>query len=81
MSKKAALIGSHFPTIYLTVISLLQGIALSQLVPNIITYVEIVDKPLSNIYILPLALMLLIIFIAVQRIPNKELRTYILPII
>jgi len=63
MSKKAALIGSHFPTIYLTVISLLQGIALSQLVPNIITYVEIVDNPLSNIYALPLALMLLIIFI------------------
>ncbi|GEM_PF-1269212 len=63
MSKKAALIGSHFPTIYLTVISLLQGIALSQLVPNIITYMEIVDNPLSNIYILPLSLMLLIIFI------------------
>ena len=41
MSKKAALIGSHFPTIYLTVISLLQGIALSQLVPNIITYVAV----------------------------------------
>ena len=63
MSKKAALIGSHFPTIYLTVISLLQGIALSQLVPNIITYVEVVDNPLTNIYILPLALMLMIIFI------------------
>lgn len=63
MSRKAELIGSHFPTIYLTVISLLQGIALSQLVPIIITYLEITDQPFLDIHILPLALMLLIIFI------------------
>lgn len=63
MSRKAELIGSHFPTIYLTVISLLQGIALSQLVPILIVYLEIADQPFLDIHILPLALMLLIIFI------------------
>ena len=63
MSKKAELIGSHFPTIYLTVISLLQGIALSQLVPNIITYLEMADNPWLDIKLIPLVLMLLVIFI------------------
>ena len=63
MSKKAEIIGSHFPTIYLTVISLLQGIALSQLVPNIITYLEIAEHPFSDLRFLPLILMLFVIFI------------------
>ncbi len=63
MSKKAEIIGSHFPTIYLTVISLLQGIALSQLVPNIITYLEMSEQPFMDIRLLPLILMLFVIFI------------------
>ncbi len=63
MSKKAELIGNYYGTIYLTIISLLQGIALSQLVPNIITYFEIAEHPWTDIQLLPLTLMLLIIFI------------------
>ena len=67
MSKKAELTGSHFPTIYLTVISLLQGIALSQLVPYIINYFKIYtdlpDSPWQDERILPMAITLLIIFI------------------
>ncbi len=63
MSKKAELTGSHFPTIYLTVISLLQGIALSQLVPSIINYFQLSDQPWGDIRILPLAITMLIIFI------------------
>jgi len=67
MSKKAELTGSHFPTIYLTVISLLQGIALSQLVPFVINYFKIYTtlpgSPWQDVRILPLAITLLIIFI------------------
>lgn len=63
MSKKAELTGNYFGTIYLTVISLLQSIALSQLVPIIIKYIETVENPLTDIHLLPLVLMLLIIFI------------------
>lgn len=62
MSKKAELVGNYFGTIYLTVISLLQGIALSQLAPNIIKYSELAEQPWSDIRLLPLILMLLIIF-------------------
>jgi hypothetical protein len=63
MRKKAELVGSHFPTIYLTVISLLQGIALSIIVPNFITYLDIVEDPWTHIELLPMVLMLVIIFI------------------
>ncbi|MDQ3016836.1 MAG: hypothetical protein M3R25_09005 [Bacteroidota bacterium] len=63
MTKKAEIIGSHFPTIYLTVISLLQGIALSQLVPNLISFFELSKSPLTDLRILPLLLMLFVIFI------------------
>jgi len=63
MGKKAELVGNYFGTIYLTVISLLQGIVLSQLVPNIITYTKIAENPWTDIHLLPLVLMLLIIFI------------------
>jgi len=63
MSKKAELVGSHFPTIYLTIISLLQGIALSQLIPNLLNYLKIVDNPWSHVQLVPLVLMLLVIFI------------------
>jgi hypothetical protein len=63
MSKKAELIQSHFPTIYLTVISLLQGIALSQLIPILIAFFGMAEHPWMDIHMLPLMLMLLIIFI------------------
>lgn len=63
MSKKAELVGNYFGTIYLTVISFLQGIVLSQLVPNIILYTKLADNPWTDIHLLPLVLMLLIIFI------------------
>lgn len=63
MSKKAELVGSHFPTIYLTVISLLQGISLSQLVPNTLEYLNTADHPWSHIPIVAMMLMLLVIFI------------------
>ena len=62
MGKKAELVGSHFPTIYLTVMSLLLGIALSQLIPIVIKYLEIAEYPFSDIHVVPLLLMLLIIF-------------------
>jgi hypothetical protein len=63
MSKKAELVGNYFGTIYLTVISFLQGIVLSQLVPNIILYFRLAENPWTDIHLLPLVLMLLIIFI------------------
>ena len=63
MSKKAELLTGYFPNIYLSVTSLMQGIALSQLVPIILTYIEIVPEPWNNIHLIPLVMMLLIIFI------------------
>lgn len=63
MSKKSELVGNYFGTIYLTVISLLQGIVLSQLVPNIIAYTKLAVDPWSDIRLIPLVMMLLIIFI------------------
>ena len=58
MSKKSELIADYFPNIYLAVISLLQGIALSQLVPIFLTYVEIAEHPWLDIHLLPILLML-----------------------
>lgn len=63
MTKKAELISNYFPTIYLTVVSLLQGIALSQLVPSMITYFDMSENPWTDVRVLPIALMLLIIFV------------------
>ncbi len=62
MSNKSELIADYFPNIYLAVISLLQGIALSQLVPIFLTYVEVAEDPWLDIHLLPILLMLLIIF-------------------
>lgn len=62
MSKKADLVTGYFPNIYLSVTSLLQGIALSQLVPMILIYLRVVPDPWRDIHLLPLALMMLIIF-------------------
>jgi hypothetical protein len=63
MSKKADLVTGYFPNIYLSVTSLLQGIALSQLVPMILIYLRIVPDPWRDVHLLPLAMMMLIIFI------------------
>ena len=63
MSKKAELVTGYFPNIYLSVTSLLQGIALSQLVPIILIYLRVVPNPWSDIHLLPLVIMMLIIFI------------------
>jgi len=63
MRKKAELVGSHFPTIYLTVISLLQGISLSQLVPNTLEYLNTAEQPWNHLPIVAMLLMLLVIFI------------------
>src|SRR5687767_9997825 len=62
MSNKSELVGNYFGTIYLTVMSLLQGIVLAQLVPSIIRYTELATDPWRDIHLLPLVLMLLIIF-------------------
>ena len=66
MRTKAKLVGSYFGTIYLTVISLLQGIVLSQLVPEFIKYhklSKLTEDTWSNDLLLPFLLMLLIIFV------------------
>ncbi len=63
MNKKADLVSNYFASIYLTFISLLQGIALSQLVPQMFTYFKIAEHPWTDIHVLPLTIMLLIIFI------------------
>jgi hypothetical protein len=60
--KKSELVGNYFGSIYLTVISLLQGIALSLLVPLIVRYFDISASPLTDHHLVPLMLMLLIIF-------------------
>jgi hypothetical protein len=62
MSKKSELIADYYPNIYLAVIALLQGIALSQLVPIFLIYVEIAEQPWLDIHLVPILLMLLIIF-------------------
>ena len=59
MTKKAELISDYFPNIYLAVISLLQGIALSELVPIFLSYVGIAENPWLDIHLVPILLMLL----------------------
>lgn len=63
MSKKAELMTGYFPNIYLSVTSLMQGIALSQLVPIILTYIDLVEERWVDIHLIPLVMMLIIIFI------------------
>jgi hypothetical protein len=63
MTKKAELISNNFGAIYLTIISLLQGFALSQWVPNVIDYLNMAEAPWTNILIVPQLLMLMIIFV------------------
>lgn len=63
MSRKADLMTGYFPNIYLGVTSLMQGLALSQLVPIFLTYMDIIEDPWSNIHLIPLVMMLIIIFI------------------
>lgn len=61
--KKAELVANYFATIYLTFISLLQSVALSQLIPLIIIYFNVAEHPWTDLHMIPLLLMLLIIFI------------------
>jgi hypothetical protein len=61
--RKSELVGNYFGSIYLTVISLLQGIALSLLVPLIVRFFDKSPNPLTDYHLVPLLLMLLIIFI------------------
>jgi hypothetical protein len=60
--KKSELVGNYFGSIYLTVISLLQGIALSLLVPLIVRYFDKAPNPFTDHHLVPLMLILLIIF-------------------
>lgn len=60
--KKSELVGNYFGSIYLTVISLLQGIALSLLVPLIVKYFDTAPNPFTDHHLVPLMLILLIIF-------------------
>ncbi len=62
MIKLAKLIGINFGSIYLTIMSLLQGIVISLLVPSFIRYFEISAQPFSDIRLVPYLIMLQIIF-------------------
>jgi hypothetical protein len=62
MNKKAELVNNFYSSIYLTFISLLQGIALVLLLPEFITYLRTTHNPFSYFTILPFILSLLIVF-------------------
>lgn len=62
MIKLAKLIGTQFGSIYLTIMSLLQGIVISLLVPSMILYFETSPQPFSDIRLIPFLIMLQIIF-------------------
>src|SRR5437764_323407 len=62
MNKKAELVSNFYSSIYLTLISLLQGIALVLLLPEFITYLRTTHNPFSYFTILPFILTLLIVF-------------------
>lgn len=63
MTKKAELVGNYFGTIYLQIIALLQGIALSVLIPNILEYFDVAPQPWTDIRLMPLIMLLLMIFV------------------
>lgn len=62
MIKLAKLIGTNFGSIYLTIMSLLQGIVISLLVPSMIRYFDISPTPFTDIHLVPYIIMLQIIF-------------------
>ena len=62
-NKKADLVSNFYSSIYLTFISLLQGIALVLLLPDFITYLKTADHPFTNVSILPFVMTLLVVFV------------------
>lgn len=60
--RKADFVNNYFGSIYLTIIALLQGVAIYQLMPYMISYFTSSEIHYSNIYTVPLFLTLLIIF-------------------
>lgn len=62
MIKLAKLIGTNFGSIYLTIMSLLQGIVISLLVPSMILYFKTSLHPFSDIHLVPYLIMFQIIF-------------------
>jgi hypothetical protein len=62
-SKKADLVGNFYSSIYLSFISLLQGIALVLLLPDFITHLKTSEHPLTDVRTLPFVITLLVVFI------------------
>lgn len=62
MNKKADFVNNYFGSIYLTIIALLQGVAIYQLMPNLINYYTSSQVHFTDLYTVPLFLTLLIIF-------------------
>jgi hypothetical protein len=62
VNKKADLVSNFYSSIYLTFISLLQGIALVLLLPEFIVFLRTTDHPFTDFNILPFVLTLLIVF-------------------
>ncbi len=60
--KKADFVNNYFGSIYLTIIALLQGVAIFELVPHLISYFTSSKIHFANIYTVHLFLTLLIIF-------------------
>ena len=70
MSKKAEFVNTYFGSIYLTIISLLQGVAIYNLSPYLINYFTSDNIRFTNIYTVPLFLTLFIIFIVWHHYVN-----------
>ena len=70
MNRKADFVNTYFGSIYLTIIALLQGIALFQLVPYLIDYFTSQQIRIANLYTVQLFLMLLIIFVVWHHYVN-----------
>lgn len=62
MIKLAKLIGTNFGSIYLTIMSLLQGIVISLLMPAMLHYFHSSPNPFTDIHLIPYLIMLQITF-------------------
>lgn len=63
MNRKANLVNNYFIQIYLTIIALLQSVALGNLVPHLISYFTSPKNSFFSVHTPPLLITLLIIFI------------------
>jgi len=70
MNKKSELVSTYFTSIYLTIIALLQGVAIVQLVPFLISYFTSDNTRITEIYTAPLFITLLIIFVVWHHYVN-----------